>query len=343
MASLRHLRDRRFLSIFLLGFSSGLPLLLVGGTLKYWLSDAGVDIRTIGLFSLVSLPYAAKFLWSPVFDNTRLPIPRLGRRRGWGLLLQAGLIAGLLELSASDPALHAGTTVRMAVLVAFLSASQDIVIDALRIDMLDPAEYALGGAITTLGYRLGMLVAGAGALYCAQWADWHTAYRAMAAFVVVGVTGMVIAPEPTMGPVPTSGVLNWLDTAVVKPFADFAKRPGWPLILAFIVFYKLAPVLALGLTSPFYKDMGFSKGEVASVTKVFGLAATIAGGFAGAWLVNRIGLWRSLLGCGIAQALALYAFLWVSLAGHTLAVLLSRLLHSKMRPEPWPPRLSAPI
>ena len=166
-----------------------------------------------------------------------------------------------------------------------------------------------------------MLVAGAGALYIAQFADWHVAYRAMAAFVVVGIAGMAIAPEPAIMLVPSTSVRQWLDKAVAKPFADFTTRPRWPLILAFVVLYKLAPVLALGLTSPFYKAMGFSKAEIASVTKLFGLAATIAGGFAGAWLVARIGLWRSLLACGIAQAVALYAFCWLSIAGHALSIL----------------------
>ena len=322
MRLLAYLSDRRYLSILLLGFSSGLPLLLVGSTLRFWLADAKIDIRTIGLFALVSLPYALKFLWSPVFDNTRLPLGRLGRRRGWGLVIQLCLIVALLLLSTAHPEDDATRIAEMAVVVAFLSASQDIVIDALRIDMLQPAEYAIGGAITALGYRIGMLAAGAGALYLAQFGDWHVAYRVMAGLVAIGITGMAIAPEPEIT-LPRGTWREWLERSIVQPFADFMTRPRWPVIVAFILTYKLATVLGLSLTSPFYKSLGFDKAEVANVTKVFGLAATIAGGFAGAWLVGRAGVWRSLLWCGIAQALALYPFWYLSLAGHSLPVLIA--------------------
>jgi PAT family beta-lactamase induction signal transducer AmpG len=231
-------------------------------------------------------------------------------------------MAALLLLSTAHPENDATKIAGMAVLVAFLSASQDIVIDALRIDMLQPAEYAMGAAIVTLGYRIGLLAAGAGALYLAQFCSWHVAYQVMAGLVLVGIAGMAIAPEPDIV-LPRGTLREWLERSVMQPFANFMDRPRWPVIVAFILLYKLATVLGLSLTSPFYKSLGFDKAEVASVTKVLGLGATIFGGFAGAWLVGRAGIWRSLLWCGIAQALALYLFWYLSLAGHSLPVLVT--------------------
>ena len=318
--NLRTLADRRFLAILLMGFSSGLPLLLVGGTLKYWLADSGVDIKAIGWFSLVAFPYAAKPLWAPVLD--RVQLPRLGRRRGWGFAIQAGLAFALLGLSQSHPETYLGLTAALAVAVAFLSASQDVVIDALRIEMLDPSEYALGGTLNGIGYRLAMLVAGAGALYLAQGASWQTAYVSMAALVAVGVAGLALAAEPLGAPPPAASFGIWWREAVLDPFAEFATRKRWPWVLAFVVLYKLGPVLALSLTGPFYKSLGFSKDEVASVTKLFGLIATFTGGFLGVWIINRVGVWRCLWLGGIGQIVALYPFAWLATSGHSLSVLM---------------------
>ena len=292
--------------------------------MRFWLADSGIDIRTIGLFAAVSMPYALKFLWAPLLDRIRPPwiAGRAGRRRGWGLLIQSSLAAALLGLGHSDPRSAPGATAMLAVLVAVLSASQDIVIDALRIEMLDEAEYAIGGAIAGVGYRMGMLAAGGGALYIAQFADWHIAYNAMAALIGIGLAGLVLAPEKhDMLPV-ADNIEEWLRQAVVAPLANFARRPGWGTILAFVVTYKLGPVLALSLTSPFYHDMGFSKGEVASVTKLFGMVATLTGGFVGAAVVRWIGIWRTLWWAGVAQCAALYCFCLLALAGHSIPVLM---------------------
>jgi PAT family beta-lactamase induction signal transducer AmpG len=307
----------------LLGFSSGLPLLLVGSTLRFWLADEHVDLTVIGLFALVSLPYTLKFLWAPLLDQTPGFMRRIGRRRGWGLPIQLALAAAILALGRAQPDIDATRVAALAVLVAFLSASQDVVIDAYRIDMLEPSEYAAGSAIASFGYRLGMLAAGAGALYIAQFGTWTEAYMVMALLVVIGMAGMMLAPIPKAVPAVAKrrSFREFLKTAFLDPLADFMLRPKWPLICLFIVFYKLAPVLALGMTSPFYHDLGFSKAEVASVTKVFGLVATIIGGFVGVWAVARIGVWRSLLWCGVAQGLALYGFYWLAFAGHDLSLL----------------------
>jgi PAT family beta-lactamase induction signal transducer AmpG len=326
--SAKLLRDRRYLSILLLGFSSGLPLLLVGGTLRWWLSDAHIDLTIIGIFNLVALPYALKFLWAPVLD--RMPLPfltsRLGRRRGWLLLIQSALTLALLLMAQSQPDTNLQLTACIAFAVACFSASQDVVIDALRIEMLEPSEYALGSAVTTLGYRIGMLAAGAGAFYLAELADWRVTYDTMAALVGIGVIGMIIAPERQAAPLPVTTLRTWFAAAVIAPVADFTTRAQWPVILAFIVCYKLATVLALSLISPFYHDLGFTKIEVANITKIFGLAATIAGGFIGVWIIARIGLWCCLLWSGIAQAAALYLFWGLAKTGHNSPLLIGAIL-----------------
>ena len=319
----RILRDRRFIAILLTGFSSGLPLVLVGGTLKYWLADSAIDIKTIGWFALVAWPYSAKPLWAPILDRAHLPLlgSVLGRRRGWGLAIQFALAGALMALGWTHPQDGLRLTAIFAVAVAFLSASQDIVIDALRIEMLHPSEYAFGGMLTGIGYRLAMLASSAGTLFIAQALGWKAAYTSMAALVSLGVLGLAIAPEPLFVRPAPGGFIDWWRVAVVSPFADFARRARWPLILAFIVLYKLGPVLALSLTSPFYHATGFTKDEVASVTKLFGLFATIAGGFAGVWIIRRVGLWRCLWWGGIAQIVALYPFAALAHQGHSIPLL----------------------
>ncbi len=324
---LRAVLERRFLAILLLGFSSGLPLLLVGGTLKYWLGDAHVGLRAIGWFSLVALPYSLKPLWAPILDHVPLPFPRrLGRRRSWGMAIQFCLAAALLCLAGTSPDTDLRRTAALAVTVAFLSASQDVVINALTIEMLDPAEYAFGGMLSGVGYRLAMLAASAGALHIAQVADWRTSYIVMAALGGIGSVGLFLAHEPARAAPRLQSLRLWWRAAVLEPLADFATRARWPLILGFFVLYKLGPVLALSLTGPFYRELGFSKDEVAGVTKVFGLAATLAGGFAGVWVIRRFGLWRCLWWGGLAQLGALYLFALLAHSGRSIPLLMLAVL-----------------
>lgn len=320
--------DRRILTVLLLGFSSGLPLALTGATLAVWMTEAGVDLKSIGLFALVGTPYAFKFAWAPLIDHLRLPLltRAFGRRRGWMLATQAALILTLLALGQVDPAAQPGLTALLAVIVAFCSASQDIVIDAYRVEILESEQYGAGAAAVQFGYRLAMLVSGAGALFVAQFSgSWPVTYGAMAALVGVGMATVLLNPEPAAPPKPAAapGLGGWLRHAVVDPFADMARRQGWMLlaVLGFILLYKLGDALAGVMANPFYIKMGFSKAEVASVSKLFGFAATIIGTFLGGVAVARYGILRSLLACGFLQMVSNLMFAWQATMGHDLSAL----------------------
>ncbi|MBF0310038.1 MAG: AmpG family muropeptide MFS transporter, partial [Magnetococcales bacterium] len=309
----------RLLGVFLLGFSSGLPLALTAGTLALWLTEARVDKTTIGLFALAGTPYTFKFLWSPLIDQLPLPgLTRLlGRRRSWLLLLQFGLMLAILALGGADPAVDPSRTALLALLVAFFSASQDIVIDAFRVELLQPRQYGAGAAMVVLGYRVGMLASGAGALYLATWYGWATTYLVMAGLMSVGMLTAWWLPEPEVKEVaasPREGasrrerLLAWGQRAVVEPFRDFMNRRGWLWILLFILLFKFGDALAGVMTGPFLVEIGFTKITIANVTKVFGLAATLLGSVAGGVLVNRLGILSALLWCGLLQMLSNLVF-----------------------------------
>ncbi|HXP30257.1 MAG TPA: MFS transporter [Stellaceae bacterium] len=317
----------RLVAVLLMGFSSGLPLPLTLGTLSYWLAELGVSLTTIGLFTLVGLPYSFKFLWSPIMD--RLPLPgvttRLGRRRGWLLLVQALLGVAILALGLSDPRAAPAMTALAAFAVAFLSASQDIVIDAYRIELLLPQEQGAGAAATQWGYRFGLIAASAGALVAAEAHGWHFAYALMALLMSVGMATVWLTPEPRVAspalPRGGLGVLAWFEGAVVAPFADLLRRESWLLMLLFIVLYKFGDALAGVMSNPLYVALGFSKDEVAAISKVFGVIATLVGIAAGGIVVERLGLYRALLICGVLQMLANLAYAAQVEAGHDVGML----------------------
>ncbi len=319
--------DRRIIAIFFMGFSSGLPLALSGATLAVWMAESNISLTTIGFFALVGIAYNLKFLWAPLMDRGRIPwlTRRLGRRRSWALTTQIALMATLVELGHSDPTINLEKTALLAMLVAFFSASQDIVIDAFRIDLLADHEQGAGAASTQLGYRGGMLVSGAGALYAATYGGWPFAYMAMAACVCVGMAAVLFTPEPTdngaTAEVKTS-FSRQLYEAVVAPFTDFMRRHGeWMVILVFILFYKFGDALAGVMASPFYVDMGFTKIEIANVSKIFGVAATVVGIVVGGAMVYRLGIFRTLLLCGILQALSNHMFAYQATVGHDVGLL----------------------
>jgi PAT family beta-lactamase induction signal transducer AmpG len=333
LAASRVYTDRRVIAILFLGFSSGLPLLLTFSTLSIWLKESGISKTEIGLFALVGLPYSIKFLWAPLID--RLPLPLLtrllGRRRGWTVFTQLGLVAGIVGLGASDPLADPWTTALWALIVSFASASQDVVIDAYRVEILDKNQYGAGAAMIVAGYRLGMLASGAGALFLAESTSWFWVYVAMAALMAVGMIAILLSPEPTQPVQPernepgqgeTLGrVAGWLADAVVAPLADFLRRPGWLAILLFVLLYKFGDSLAGVMANPFYVEVGFSKGEIASVSKIFGLGATLFGGFAGGLLVARIGIMQSLLLCGLLQLVSNLMFAVQAAVGHSIPML----------------------
>ena len=316
--------DRRQLVILLMGFSSGLPLLLTLSTLSYWLSKLGVDKTSIGLFALVGLPYALKFLWAPFLDQFRLPFLAdwLGHRRSWALTIQAALMIAIFAMGLSDPAGHPWSTALAALLVAFLSASQDIVIDAYRIEILNEEEQGAGAAVTQFGYRVALIVAGAGAIAFSDVVDWPTIFVGLAAFVSVGMLGVVLAREPSVVRVNARELReHWFQTSAVEPFTNFMTRRGWLAILVFALLYKFGDAIGGVMAYPLYVELDFTGREIAAVSKVFGVLITAAGGLVGGLFVYRIGFFWALLCGGILQAVTNLLFAVLAMQGHDMMML----------------------
>jgi PAT family beta-lactamase induction signal transducer AmpG len=336
-------REPPVVRMLFLGFSAGLPLLLVFGTLSFWLREANIDRTTIGFVSWVALAYAFKWAWAPLVD--RLPLPwltaRLGRRRSWLLASQIVVAVGLVGMAITDPALRLHALVAFALLTAFASATQDIALDAYRIESATVEKQAALAAAYQTGYRLAMIWAGAGALAIAarfdpseaeyHFAPWTIAYLVMAASMIVGVVTTLLAPEPavTLQPLPQRGsalqrLTRWLHGAVVSPFADFLRRYGWHavLLLALIASYRMSDVVMGVMANPFYRDMGFSKDEVAAVSKIYGVVMTLAGAFIGGVLSLRFGVLRTLFAGAVLSAATNLLFAWLAVRGHDLGFLI---------------------
>lgn len=311
---------RRLSALVLLGFASGLPLYLTGSTLKAWLTKDGLDLKTIGFFSLVTLPYSLKFLWAPVLD--RYVPPLLGRRRGWMLVAQAALALLLAALAVSDPRASLGRIAFLAVAVAFASASQDVATDAWRAEALPPAFLGMGNAIHIGAYRLAMLVSGAGALILADRAGWRATYLAMAALMAASVLGTLLAPNTDDRAVAP----RTLREAVVGPLAEFFSRPGFLEILAFCILYKIGDQLADSMTVPFLiRGMGFSLTVIGATTKTVGITFIIVGGLVGGWILLKVSLRRALWLFGFVQAGSVLAFWALSRLGPKLGLLVGAL------------------
>jgi PAT family beta-lactamase induction signal transducer AmpG len=318
-AALAVYRSRRQLAILAMGFASGLPLALTGQTLQVWLTESQVSLTDIGLFALVGFAYSVKFLWSPVLD--RVPVPwlsaRLGQRRAWLSLIALLLAAAILGLGQTNPIVDPWRTALLASLVAFLSASQDIVIDAYRIELLTKEEQAAGAASTQWGYRLGMIASSAGALGLAEMLGWPRTYLVMASLIGVGLVAALLSPEPVHPPRRGS----FLRGAVIEPFLEFSSRPQWLVVLCFIVLYRLGDALSGGMSNPFYVKIGFTKPEIASVAKVFGVVASMVGIAAGGAFAFRLGVARALVAAGLIHAAGNLAFIFQAYAGHDVRVL----------------------
>ena len=320
--------------MLLLGFSAGLPLLLVLGTLSFWLREAGIDRTTIGYLSWVGLAYAFKWVWAPLVDRLPIPLltPWLGRRRSWLLLSQLAILTGLVAMSFNDPQVALAPVVWGALAVAFGSATQDIALDAFRIESADVNRQAALAASYQTGYRLAMIWAGAGVLWVAaraqpegvlgyQHGAWQTAYLVMAASMLLGVLTVLLSDEPLRRVLPPSkNLAEWLHGALVAPFADFLSRFGWQaaLILALIATYRISDVVMGIMANPFYVDMGYSKDEVAAVTKVFGVVMTLVGAFVGGVLSMRLGVMRVLMLGAVLSAASNLLFAYLSTLGHDL-------------------------
>ena len=322
----------------MLGFSAGLPLLLVLGTLSFWLREAGIDRTTIGYLSWVGLAYAFKWVWAPLVD--RMPIPVLtrwiGRRRSWLLVAQLAVAGGLVAMSFNDPQVALQPVVWGALAVAFGSATQDIALDAFRIESADADRQAALAASYQTGYRLAMIWAGAGVLWVAarvevaglvgyQHAAWQVAYLAMAASMLPGMLTVLLSPEPVRLAMPAAkNAAQWLRDALFEPFADFLNRYGSQalLILGLIALYRISDVVMGIMANPFYVDMGYTKDEVAGVTKVYGVIMTLIGAFVGGVLSMRLGVMRVLMLGAVLSAATNLLFAGLSLRGHDVTALI---------------------
>ncbi|MRD46718.1 MFS transporter [Caenimonas koreensis DSM 17982] len=326
------------LRMLFLGFSAGLPLLLVLGTLSFWLREAGIKRETIGYLSWVGLAYAFKWVWSPLVD--RLPIPLLsrllGRRRAWLLFAQAIIVLGLCGMAVSDPLVSLEAIVWFALMVAFGSATQDIALDAFRIESADMQRQAALAAAYQTGYRLAMIWAGAGVLWIAarsevanvanyQHGAWQVAYFAMAASMAVGVITVLISPEPARRELPPPrNAAAWIQQVLIEPFAEFLRRYKWQaaLILSLIAVYRISDIVMGIMANPFYVDMGYTKDEVAAVTKIYGVIMTLAGAFIGGSLAVRFGVMRVLMLGAVLSAGSNLLFAWLGSRGHDVTSLI---------------------
>ncbi len=335
------------LRMLALGFSAGLPLLLVLGTLSFWLREAGVSRATIGHLSWVGLAYGFKWVWAPLVDRVTLPLlGRLGRRRSWLLLAQMGVMIGLVGMAMSDPKESLNVIVWCALLVAFSSATQDTALDAFRIESAATDQQAALAASYQGGYRLAMIWAGAGVLWIAARAEvvnsamgaanydqaaWGMAYSVMALSMLVGVLTVIFSKEPTQTAaiVRAKNLREWLQVALVQPFAEFISRYRWQaaLILALIATYRISDIVMGIMANPFYVDMGYTKAEVAAVTKIYGVAMTLLGAFIGGALApylgkGTVGVMRLMMAGAVLSSLTNLLFVWLGSKGHDVTALI---------------------
>ena len=301
----------------LTGFSSGLPLYILISLLPAWLRSENVDLKVIGLFALIQLPFTWKFLWAPLFDRY---IPPLGRRRGWLFIWQTALILTIPGFGAFHPTLDLWTIAYLATLVAFFSASQDIVMDAYRRELLLDNELGLGNAIHVNAYKIAGLIPGSLSLILADHMPWDSVFIITALFMIPGITMTLFVSEPIL----KNGTPKTLRAAVVEPFQEFISRNGIKsavTVLAFIFFYKLGDSMATALATPFYLDMGFSKTEIGLVAKNAGLWPSVAGGLLGGVWMIKLGINKALWLFGVVQMCAILGFAWLATVGHSLPLL----------------------
>lgn len=309
--------NKRMLICVFTGFSSGLPLFILISLLPAWLRSEGVDLKSIGLFALISLPFTWKFLWAPLFDRY---IPPLGRRRGWLLITQLLLLGSIPLFGAFSPQLDIWTIAYLATVVAFFSASQDVVIDAYRREILLDAELGLGNVVHVNAYKIAGLIPGSLSLILADHLPWHSVFMITALFMLPGLAMTIFVKEPAL----RSAAPKTLRAAVSEPFQEFISRNGIKtalLILAFIFFYKLGDSMATALATPFYLDMGFSKTEIGLIAKNAGLWPSVIGGLLGGMWMVKLGINRALWLFGAVQMLAILGFAWLAVVGHNLFVL----------------------
>ena len=312
---LRVIFSRRMAVALIMGFAAGLPLLLTISLLQAWMTKEGVDLTVIGLMALVGLPYTLKFLWAPLMDRYTLPV--FGRRRGWLLLCQTLLMVAIITLGQTNPSASPWLVAFAALLVAFFSASQDIVIDAYRREDLRDEELGLGSSLYICGYRLGMWLAGGGGFILADHLSFSIVYIIMALCLLPGLLTTLLTPEPDT-PMGKPGTMK---EAVVAPFREYFDRRDALWMLAFILLYKIGDTMAGAMTTPFYLDIGFSMTEIGAIVKTFGAGAIIGGGLVGGIIMLRLGIKRSLWLFGLLQAVSTAGFAFLAQVGNNLITL----------------------
>lgn len=319
--TLRACGNTAFLSVFLLSFSSAIPFLLVLGTLHAWLSQIGTSKTTIGLFAFVSTPYALKFLWAPIVDRLSIPVitPLLGQRRSWILTSQIALIFSLGALGMSDPANAIGLTGFLAFLVCICAATQDIGVEAYRVEALSPHVTGLGATASMVGFRLGMWASGGGALYLATYISWSNTYLLMASLVGLGILTTLCTSEPQEAPTPshTRNIMKkyrdfW------REFMDFFKHKDWIWLLPFIFFFKLGDTILNMMSVPFLLETGFNLIEIANIAKTLGVSATILGGLLAGYAISRSSIYSTLLVSAFLELISGILFFWQAKLGHDL-------------------------
>jgi PAT family beta-lactamase induction signal transducer AmpG len=304
-SKLKKVFSYQMLVMLMIGYSAGLPLLLIGSTLQAWMTDSGIDLTTIGMLSLVGVPYSLKFLWAPLLD--RYQVPFLGRRRGWMLVFQVALVASLFFLSMLDPKTNVTLVCLVSLLIAFCSASQDIVLDAYRREILSDEELGLGSSVYIAGYRIAIIVSGALALNMADNMSWSMVYKIMAVLMAPALIFTFIFPDENKH-IKAPGNLR---DAVVGPLKDFFVRKGAWVILLFILLYKVGDSMASNMTTPFILELGYSKSDMGNIAKTFGMMATILGGIIGGVMMLRMNMKWSLVFFGILQAVSTLGFAWL--------------------------------
>ena len=305
-----------------MGYASGFPHVLMGA-FTFWMSEAGVSLKDIGLFALTGTPFLIKFLWAPLIDGFNLPIlgKILGRRRSWVVLMQLAIFSLILMLAHLDPMEDMVLCVLIAVIMSFCSATSDIVIDGLRVDLLDDREQGAGATMSVLGYRVAAIVASGVVMIIAGKYSWNFAFIFGACTLLLGVVGALIVKEPAEKDsllhkeYTLENIKLWMFRYVVEPFFDFTKKTRWPLILIFITLYKLGDAYLGSMANPFYQKIGFTSVQIGEIAKTYGMIVSIIAGLVGGYLLYKIGIYKSLLIFGFLQAITNLSFAWLANVG----------------------------
>lgn len=312
------------LKVLGLGFASGLPIAFTASVLITYLAENKLDLKTVGLFSMAGLPYTIKFLWAPLLDNMRIPYftKLLGMRKGWILLLQLILMSLIYSLGQVDINNNLLILAMVAVLIAIFSASQDIVIDAFRIEMLSQEDQGAGVAVAAFGYRMGSLLAGAGSLFIAHYYDWETAYTVMALTMIIGLVATLSCVEASRVIPKFESIDVWMKHAFINPFGDFLKRKNWYNTVLLIIFFKMSDAFSGVMTNPFLLDIGFDKKEIATIVKLYGVNAIFLGFFIGGIMIKRLDYLKALLWGCLLQMLSNLVFVLQAKVGHDVTMLI---------------------